>query len=507
VSPRPVVLIILDGFGLGKQDGANAIFSAHTPVLDRLFRECPNTVLSSSGAAVGLPDGQIGNSEVGHTNIGAGRVVFQELPRISNAIADGSFFGNPQYRLAMESAKSKNSSLHLIGLLSDGGVHSHITHLYALLEMALQYGLESVYIHAILDGRDVLPKSGAGFVSDCLEKCRELGVGKIATVMGRFYAMDRDKRWDRLEKAYSCLVSGIGTHNDDPLASVYDSYDLAITDEFMEPVICDKDGTIKSGDSVIFYNFRPDRAREITDALTQVEFNAFDRQHIPSPLHFVCTTEYDKSFGLPVAFPFDDLKVTFGEYISSLGLKQLRIAETEKYAHVTFFFNGGRENNFPGEDRVLIPSPRQVPTYDLIPEMSAYPVTEEAIARILSGLYDVVIMNYANCDMVGHTGVMSAAIEAVETVDLCIDRVVDAAHKMGGVCLITADHGNADMMMNEDGSPYTAHTTNPVPLIISGLDQDFRLVPGKLSDITPTILDIMGLSKPPEMSGESLIIR
>lgn len=502
----PTVLLILDGFGLAQPSENNAIYKASTPVLDKLFEQYPNSTLSASGGDVGLPEGQIGNSEVGHTNIGAGRVVFQILPRITNAIADGSFFANPVLSEAMDEALRSGGALHLMGLLSDGGVHSHIRHLYAMLEMAKRKGLTKVYIHAFLDGRDVGPSTGLGFVRDCVEKCSELGVGKLATVQGRFFGMDRDKRWDRVERGYNALVFGEGVQNPDPAAALEESYKNGVTDEFVEPIVCDPEGVIREGDSVIFFNFRPDRARELTYALTCEEFDGFERRNGLFPLHFVCTARYDEKLKkLPVAFPPEEIEDTFGEYISKLSLTQLRIAETEKYAHVTFFFNGGVEKVFPGEDRILIPSPKQFPTYDLIPEMSAFEVTEKCAEAIRSGKYDVVICNLANCDMVGHTGNKAAAIKAVETVDTCVGRICDAVTEMGGTILITADHGNADCMLSEDGQPHTAHTTNPVPLIICGADVELRN--GRLADLAPTMLALMGTEKPSKMTGESLIIK
>lgn len=501
----PTVLLIMDGCGLAEPSDYNAVYKAYTPVLDRLLAQCPNTSLQASGLDVGLPEGQIGNSEVGHTNIGAGRVVFQTLPLISNKIKDGTFFENKAYIDAMEACNRDGGALHLMGLLSDGGVHSHITHLYALLEMAKRHGLSKVYIHAFLDGRDVGPTTGSGYVRDCVNKCSELGIGKIATVQGRFFAMDRDNRWDRLEKAYKAMVYGEGIKNPDPVAAVEESYKNGITDEFVEPAVCDDQGVIKAGDSVIFINFRPDRARELTYALTCDDFNGFERRNGLFPLHYVCTARYDEKLKkLPIAFPPEEIEDTFGEYISKLKLTQLRIAETEKYAHVTFFFNGGVEKTFEGEDRILVQSPKQFPTYDLIPEMSAFEVTDKCVEAILSGKYDVVICNLANCDMVGHTGVMEAAVKAVETVDTCVGKITGAVQKMGGIILITADHGNADCMANEKGEPHTAHTTNPVPLIICGAD--VRLKSGRLADIAPTMLELMGVMKPDKMTGESLII-
>ena len=495
----------MDGFGMTDSLVGNAVRAAKTPRLDQFFQEFAHTELQASGLDVGLPEGQMGNSEVGHTNIGAGRVVFQDLPRITKSITDGDFFRNPAYCHAMDACKEKGTSLHLMGLLSDGGVHSHIQHLFALLKMAKERGLEKVYIHAFLDGRDVSPTSGVDFVAQTVEKCREIGIGKIATVMGRYYAMDRDKRWDRVEQAYDAMVYGeSAVFNPVPVAAVKDSYAAGVTDEFVEPVVCDTDGTISDNDSVIFFNFRPDRAREITRTLVDPAFDGFTRQSFP--LTFVCNTEYDATMpNVEVAFPRVSVQNGLGEYLSQMGLTQLRIAETEKYAHVTFFFNGGSETVFPGEDRVLVPSPK-VATYDLQPEMSAPEVCAKCVERIESGAYDVIILNFANCDMVGHTGVYEAAVKAVETVDECVGKVVDATLKMGGIAMITADHGNAEQMEESDGSPMTAHTTNPVPFILCGAGTELRKG-GRLADIAPTILDVMGLACPPEMDGESLIIK
>ncbi|MBO4854264.1 MAG: 2,3-bisphosphoglycerate-independent phosphoglycerate mutase [Oscillospiraceae bacterium] len=503
MSKTPTTLVIMDGFGLTGSGSTNAVSLANTPVLDRLFREYAHTTLSASGLDVGLPDGQMGNSEVGHTNIGGGRVVFQDLPRISRAIDDGSFFQNPAYNQAMDACVQKGTALHLYGLLSDGGVHSHIEHLYALLRMAKDKGLTRVYIHCFLDGRDVSPTSGKDFVAALVRKCAELGVGKIATVMGRYYAMDRDKRWERLSRAYDAMVYGEGIQNADPVDAVARSYDAGVTDEFVEPVVCDGEGTISDNDSVIFFNFRPDRAREITRAIVDPDFDGFQREFFPTI--YVCNTEYDASMpNVSVAWPRVRVNNGLGEYLSSLGLTQLRIAETEKYAHVTFFFNGGVETQYPGEDRVLVASPK-VATYDLQPEMSAYEVCDKCVERIRSGAYDVVILNFANCDMVGHTGVLEAAVKAVETVDECVGRVVDATLEMGGIAMITADHGNAEVMAQSDGSPMTAHTTNPVPFILCGAGKELRH--GRLADIAPTILDVMGLACPPEMDGKTLIVK
>lgn len=503
----PTTLIIMDGFGLSPSSmpGDNAIAAANTPHLDQLFQENSCCRLSASGLDVGLPDGQMGNSEVGHTNIGAGRVVFQDLPRISLDIKEGRFFQNPAYVSAMDACKEKGTALHLMGLLSDGGVHSHIEHLFALLDMAKARGLTQVYVHCFLDGRDVPPTSGKGYVERLQAKLQELGVGRIATVMGRYYAMDRDSRWERLERAYAAMVYADAPFEDDPAAAVALSYERSVTDEFMVPVVCMEDATVSEGDSIIFFNFRPDRAREITRAFVDPEFNGFSRRLGYFPVQFVCTTEYDAAMpNVTVAYPREKLHNIFGEYLSHLGLTQLRIAETEKYAHVTFFFNGGEERVFPGEDRCLIPSPK-VATYDLQPEMSEPEVTAEAVRRIESGKYDVVILNFANCDMVGHTGVFSAAVKAAEAVDVGVARVVEATSKMGGVSIITADHGNAEHMLDADGSPFTAHTTNLVPCCIVGADVKLR--DGRLADLAPTMLDLMGLNKPEEMTGETLILK
>ena len=503
MNKTPTTLIIMDGFGLMSASGSNAVTLANTPVLDRLFAEYAHTTLSASGLDVGLPDGQMGNSEVGHTNIGGGRVVFQDLPRISRAIDDGSFFRNEAYNTAMDHCLNSGAALHLYGLLSDGGVHSHVDHLWALMRMAKEKGLEKVYIHAFLDGRDVSPTSGRDFVKQCVEKCAQIGVGKIATVMGRYYVMDRDKRWERVQLAYDAMVYGEGVQNSDPVNAVEKSYEAGITDEFVEPVVCDREGTISDGDSVIFFNYRPDRAREITRALVDPAFDGFQREFFPTT--YVCNTEYDATMpNVLVAWPRVLVHNGLGEYLSSLGLTQLRIAETEKYAHVTFFFNGGVEKQYPGEDRVLVASPK-VATYDLQPEMSAVEVCDKCVERINSGAYDVIILNFANCDMVGHTGVLEAAVKAVETVDECVGRVVDATLKMGGIAMVTADHGNAEQMKQPDGSPMTAHTTNLVPFILCGAGTELR--PGRLADIAPTILDVMGLACPEEMDGRTLIVK
>lgn len=494
----------MDGYGIRRDVPGNALLAADTPHLEAIFRDYPCCELSASGLDVGLPAGQMGNSEVGHTNLGAGRVVFQDLPKISLAVDNGEFFRNPAYLAAMEHCRKHGTALHLMGLLSDGGVHSHITHLFALLEMAKREGLEKVYVHAFLDGRDVSPTSGLGFVRQLLDKMRELGSGTLADLCGRFYAMDRDSRWERLQRAYDMLVCGEAPVCADAVQAMQASYDAGVTDEFVEPVIVTEGCTIGAEDSVIFCNFRPDRAREITRALCDPDFTALERKRGFFPLHYVCTTQYAADIpNVSVAFPKDTLANILGACISRAGLTQLRIAETEKYAHVTFFFNGGEEQVFPGEDRVLIPSPK-VETYDLKPEMSAYEVTDEAVKRILSGQYDMVILNFANCDMVGHTGVFDAAVAAAEAVDACVARVAEATMSMGGITLITADHGNAEQMTAEDGSPFTAHTTNPVPFCIIGADVRLR-EGGRLADIAPTMLDLMGLAVPEEMSGRTLI--
>ena len=446
----------------------------------------------------------MGNSEVGHTNIGAGRVVYQDLPKISRDIDQGTFFQNPAYQKAMLAAKDQGTAVHIMGLLSDGGVHSHITHIQAAVKMAAQLGCPKIYVHCFLDGRDVPPTSGKGFVAQMQAYCKQYGA-QIVTVQGRYYAMDRDTNWDRTEKAYAAMVYGEATYIPDPLDAVQGSYNKEVTDEFMTPVVCVKDAEIQPNDTVIFMNFRPDRARQITRTLVDPDFDGFERKKGFFPLQFVCTTCYDASMpNVEVAYPSEELENVFGEYISKLGLTQLRIAETEKYAHVTFFFNGGVETVFPGEDRVLIPSPK-VATYDMKPDMSANEVAAACVERIESGNYDVIILNFANCDMVGHTGVYEAARLAVETVDRCVGQVVEATSKMGGITLITADHGNSEQMFQDDGvSPMTAHTTNPVPFCIVGASVQLR--DGILADIAPTMLDLMGLEKPAEMNGKTLIV-
>ena len=501
-----MAMVIMDGYGLAEPSPGNAVANAPTPVLDELFRTCPHTILSASGEDVGLPDGQMGNSEVGHTNIGAGRVVYQDLPMISREIQMGTFFENDALLKAVNSCKSKNTALHLLGLVSPGGVHSHINHIFGLLELAKRNGLSKVYVHCFMDGRDVPPDSGKESIEDLMQKCTQLGIGKIATVMGRFYAMDRDNRWERVEQAYNTMVLGEGEYKPDPVSAMQESYDNKVYDEFVVPVVCDKEGLIKADDSIIFFNFRPDRAREITRAFVDKDFDGFNRRNGYFPLTYVCMTQYDENIkGVDIAYPPHFPENTFGETISEQGLKQIRIAETEKYAHVTFFFNGGIEKPFEGEERILVPSPKEFPTYDLIPEMSAYKVAEAASEAIKSGKYDVLIINFANCDMVGHTGVYDAAYKAVETVDKCVGEIVDAVRQMGGYLVVTSDHGNAEIMLAEDGvSPQTAHSTNPVPFILLGAD--VKLKSGRLADIAPTLLELLNLQKPDSITGESLII-
>lgn len=505
-------LIILDGFGCRENVDGNAIRADGVKHIRELWNAYPHTQIEASGNAVGLPAGQMGNSEVGHLNIGAGRVVYQELTRITKSIEDGDFFSNEAFLGAVENCKKHNSALHLYGLCSDGGVHSHLTHLYALVKLARENGLKNGFIHCFMDGRDVPPESGKGYIHALKNELKALGCGKIATVMGRYYAMDRDNRFERVEKAYAALVYGEGIQAEDPEAAMQASYDAGVTDEFIIPVVITENGapvgTVRANDSVIFFNFRPDRAREITRAFILPEFDGFDRKKGFFPLHYVCMTQYDKTFGMRVhvAFKPEHLSNTFGAYISSMNKTQLRIAETEKYAHVTFFFNGGVEAPNPGEDRALIPSPK-VATYDLKPEMSAYEVTAEAVKRIESGKYDVMILNFANPDMVGHTGVMEAAVKAVHAVDECAAEVVSAILKAGGRAIITADHGNCEQMVGPDGEPFTAHTTNPVPLILVDdmrKEAKFR-TGGRLCDLAPTLLALMGLPVPEEMSGRSLL--
>lgn len=497
---KPLMLMILDGWGKAPAGPANAITAANTPVLDKLFAEHPHALLECSGMAVGLPEGQMGNSEVGHTNIGAGRVVYQELTRITKSISDGDFFENPALLKAVRQAKAQNGKVHLMGLLSDGGVHSHITHLFALLELCKKEGVEPC-VHCFLDGRDTPPESGAGYLRQLEEKLAVLG-GRLGVISGRFYAMDRDKRWDRLELAYDALVRGKAPIVESAQNAMEQSYAAGVTDEFVRPVMVRGGSIIAHEDSVIFFNFRPDRAREITRALCDDAFDGFARENGAVKPYYVCFTQYDAAMpNVDVAFLPQKLTNIFGQWIAENGLTQLRIAETEKYAHVTFFFNGGEERTFPGEDRALIPSPK-VATYDLQPEMSAFAVAEECVRRIESDQYDVIILNFANCDMVGHTGVYSAAVKAVEAVDACVGQVLDALKRAGGTAIITADHGNADCM-EQDGVPFTQHTTNPVPVLLVGGGDSIH--DGALCDLAPTMLKLLTLPQPPEMTGHSLI--
>ncbi len=503
-------MIILDGFGIGENDiQSNAILAAGTPNVDRFKEQYSYTTIGASGLDVGLPDGQMGNSEVGHTNIGAGRVVYQMLVKITKDIKDGVFFENKALQGAMDNAKANGSALHLIGLLSDGGVHSHQEHLYGLIEMAKRNGIDKVYVHALLDGRDVPPSSAAEFMRQLCAKIDEIGVGSVATTMGRFYAMDRDFAWDRVEKAYAAMVYGEGVQAECPVQAIEDSYKNGVTDEFVLPTVCDKNGKIKAGDSVVFFNFRPDRARQITRAFVDPEFTGFERRNGFFPLTYVCMAQYDATMpNVTVAYPPESLTMTFGEYVSKCGKTQLRIAETQKYAHVTFFFNGGEEKTFPGEDRILIPSP-DVATFDMKPEMSAYEVTEAVLKEIEADKYDAIILNFANCDMVGHTGVMDAAIAAVKAVDECVGKVVDAIVAKGGKAIITADHGNADQMLDRVvGGAFTAHTTNPVPVIVIDPSKPKQALKtgGKLCNLAPTLLEMMGLEVPAEMNEGSLFV-
>ena len=506
MSKKLTMLMILDGYGINENKKGNAIAIANTPVMDKLMKQNPNTIIKTSGLDVGLPEGQMGNSEVGHTNIGAGRIVYQELTRITKSIEDGDFFSIPELVQAIDNCKKNKTKLHIMGLLSDGGVHSHIRHLYAILELAKRKDFEDVYVHCFLDGRDTPPASAENYITQLEKKMAEKGVGKIASITGRFYAMDRDKRWARVQKAYDALVNGIGEKAATAQMAIEDSYQKEIFDEFVLPtLICNGDepiATIGEKDSVIFFNFRPDRAREITRALVDENFDAFETKKLN--LFYVCFTNYDDTIpNVQIAFKKAELKNTFGEVVSKHNLTQLRIAETEKYAHVTFFFNGGEEKQYKGEERILIPSPK-VETYDMQPEMSAYEVTDKVVEAIKEQKYDTIILNYANSDMVGHTGNLNAAVKAVEAVDECVGRVVEAIEEVGGVLLITADHGNSEQMIDyKTGEPHTAHTTNPVPLVLVGMDAKLR--PGRLADLAPTMLKIMGIEKPEEMTGESLI--
>ena len=506
MSRKPVVLMILDGYGLNKEKRGNAVLEANTPVMDRLMKECPFVEGNASGLAVGLPDGQMGNSEVGHLNMGAGRIVYQELTKITKAIEDGDFFENSEFLKAVENCKKNGSALHLMGLVSDGGVHSHMTHIFGLLELARRNGLDKVFVHCFLDGRDTPPSSGREFVEALEGKMKELGVGKVASVMGRYYAMDRDNNWDREEKAYAAFVYGEGPRYADAQQAIEASYAADVTDEFVVPCVTCEGGRVEDGDTVIFMNFRPDRARQMTRIFCDDAFTGFERRSGRKQVHYVCMAEYDATMpNCEVAYPPVELTNVLGEYLSKNGKTQLRIAETEKYAHVTFFFNGGVEAPYPGEDRVVIPSPKDVPTYDLKPQMSAPEVADECKRRIESGKYDVIILNFANCDMVGHTGVYDAAVKAVEAVDAAVKEVVEAVLAAGGCAFLTADHGNAEKMANPDGTPFTAHTTNVVPFVAIGCGDVKLREGGCLADIAPTMLPYVGLPVPAEMTGKSLI--
>ena len=507
MDKKTTMLMILDGFGINEKEEGNAIKIANIPNIKRILKQYPNTILHTSGLDVGLPEGQMGNSEVGHTNIGAGRIVYQELTRITKSIEDGDFFSIPELVTAIENCKKNHSKLHIMGLVSDGGVHSHQRHLFALLELAKRKDFEDVYVHCFLDGRDTPPASAEGYLAELEAKMSEKGVGKIATIMGRFYAMDRDKRWNRIQKAYDAMVKGEGEKASSASVAIENSYQKEVFDEFVVPtVICNNDkpvAKIEENDSVIFFNFRPDRAREITRAIVDEEFDGFEREYFKT--NFVTFTNYDETIkNVSVAFKKDEIKNTFGEIISKHGMTQLRIAETEKYAHVTFFLNGGEEKQYEGEDRILIPSPK-VETYDMKPEMSAFEVTENVLNAIHSRKYDSIILNFANPDMVGHTGNVEAVIKALESLDGCVEKIVEAIEEEHGILLITADHGNCEQMIDyKTGEPHTAHTTNPVPLVLVGKD-DVKLKEGRLADLAPTMLDLMGLEKPEEMTGESLI--
>ncbi len=508
--PKPVALIILDGWGINPSCSNNAVCQARTPILDKLAATCPAATLKTSGLSVGLPEGQMGNSEVGHLNLGAGRVVYQGLTRISQDIADGNFFENPVFLNALQTIREKGGTLHLMGLLSDGGVHSHQNHLHALVELARSNALNDVCIHAFMDGRDTPPQSGAEYLAQLEDKLAELGTGRVATVIGRYYAMDRDNRWERVEQAWRAIALGEGSRAPSSAQAIQAAYQAGETDEFVKPRVIDCNGKpfpgIADGDGIIFFNFRADRAREITRCFTQPDFAEFVRPQRPELATFVCMTEYDETFRLPIAYAPENLTHILGEVVANAGLKQLRIAETEKYAHVTFFFNGGLETPFANEDRLLIPSPQEVATYDLKPAMSAPAVADEVVQRIRSGAYDLIILNFANPDMVGHTGNLAAAISAMETVDACVGKVVEALVEVGGCALLTADHGNCEQMVDGDGSPHTAHTSNLVPLIlVNARDRAARLRSGILADIAPTLLELLQLPAPPEMTGTSLL--
>ena len=524
LKTRPNCIIIMDGYGYNPSDKGNAVKAADSKNVKEFLKEYPSTLIGASGLDVGLPDGQMGNSEVGHLNMGAGRIIYQDLTKITKAIQDGDFFTNAALLKAVDNAVKNNKKLHLYGLLSTGGVHSHITHLFALLKLAKDKGVKETYVHCFMDGRDTPPTSGENFVKELQEEINKLGYGKIASICGRYYVMDRDNNWDRTEKAYDMLTVGTGVHESDPATAMENSYKNGVTDEFMLPTnICENGkpiALIEKGDSIIFFNFRPDRARQITRALSQEEFTPYFDNEKGKNMYFERKTGYlapvyvgfavyDSSFkGVEVAFPPEEIKNTLPQYLSSLGLKQLHIAETEKYAHVTFFFNAKLEALVEGETRIVIPSPK-VATYDLQPEMSAYLVTDKVIEELSTGKYDVMILNFANCDMVGHTGVFDAAVKAVKTVDECVKKVIDKVLELGGTAILTADHGNADKMIDDDGEPFTAHTTNPVPMAVIGKEfKGMKLADGgKLCDVAPTLLDMMGIEKPAEMTGKSLLIR
>lgn len=513
MAKKPVVLMILDGYGLNDKTEGNAVALAKTPVMDSLMKEYPFVKGYASGMAVGLPDGQMGNSEVGHLNMGAGRIVYQELTRITKEIEDGTFFMNEALVAAVENCKKNDSALHTFGLLSDGGVHSHNTHLYGLLELARKAGLSKVYVHAFLDGRDTAPTSGKGFMEELVAKMKEIGVGEVASVSGRYYAMDRDNNWDRVEKAYTAITKGEGETATCPVQAIADSYAKDVNDEFVVPVVITKDGTpvatVNDNDSVVFFNFRPDRAREMTRAFCDDDFTGFNRGARKN-VKFVCFTEYDVTIpNKAIAFNKVSLNNTFGEYLAANNMTQARIAETEKYAHVTFFFNGGVEEPNNGEDRILVNSPKYVPTYDKKPRMSAYTVCDELCKAITSDKYDVIICNFANPDMVGHTGVIDSAVKAIEVIDECVGEVVEFIKQVDGQLFICADHGNAEMLIDyETGDPFTAHTTNPVPFILVNADPAYTLREnGCLADIVPTLIELMGMEQPEEMTGKSLLVK
>lgn len=506
---KPTALIILDGFGLSKHTEGNAVKAAQTPTVDRLNDQAPQSYLSASGRSVGLMDGQMGDSNVGHLNIGAGRIVYQDVVRISKAIEDGEFFTNPTLVASIKHAQKTGGALHLLGLVSPGGVHSHTDHLYALLKMAKEHGLQKVFVHAFLDGRDVPPSSAHQYLADLETEINKIGVGRIASISGRYYAMDRDKRWERVEKAYRAL-QGKGNSAPDSVTAIQDAYAAGETDEFVTPIVIEENGEavgpIRDGDSVLFFNFRADRAREISWALTNDEFTGFDRGK-KLDIFFATMTQYDINLTAPYAFAPQDLKNTLGEYLASLGKTQLRIAETEKYAHVTFFFNGGVEEPNLGEERILVPSPK-VATYDLQPEMSAPKVTEEVVGAINRGKFDLIVLNYANCDMVGHTGVFEAAVKAVEAVDKGLGQVLEAIKNQGGMAIITADHGNAEQMVDpQNGETYTAHTTNLVPIWLYNAPEHYSIKNGILADLAPSLLELMEVPQPVEMTGKSLIVK